>query len=211
MDRRLVLQGLLGLAAAVGPAGACLANNHRRLPFCSFSLRYGWSAERREYVTRRASPNDRSGVPQIVRRIREELSITPDFTILITEQEDNAFATVANGQKILGIDVDFLANLNRQVGTQWAAIQVIAHEVGHYIAGFGSDSHRSELNADYWSGQALSRLGSSRDAATAAILTVGSDVDTSSHPNKRLRASIIGRGWDDARGERIDRSFCISC
>ncbi|WAC24917.1 hypothetical protein [Blastomonas sp. SL216] len=183
----------------------------RAIPFCGFSLEDGWTAYGREFVTREARGNDRSGVPQIVRRILEELGLDYDFRILITEDEDNAYATVAGGRKILGIDVDFLDRLNDQVGTEWSAIQVIAHEVGHHIAGFDTDSHRGELNADYWSGQALQRLGSSSDAAQAAILAIGSERDTSSHPNKYRRAAVIARGWDDASNDIIDRSFCQDC
>lgn len=212
MKRRTFVSS--GLACG---AGLCLGGMHtavhaqKRIPFCGFSLEEGWTGRGREYVTREAVSNDRSGVPQIVRRINRELGFEYEFRILITENEDNAYATVAGGQKILGIDVDFLKRLNRDVGTEWSAIQVIAHEVGHHIAGFDDDSHRGELNADYWSGQALQRLGSSRDSARAAILAIGSERDSSSHPNKYRRADVISQGWNDAQRNFIDRSFCLAC
>ena len=209
LDRRKVILGTAATCICLTIGSTPVVAQVR--PFCSFSLARGWSSRPRQYVTRQAGANDRSGVPQIIQRIRRELAFQADFTILITAEEDNAFATVANGRKVLGIDVDFLSRMNRQVGTQWAAIQVIAHEVGHHIAGFGPEPHRSELNADYWSGQALQRLGSARTAATAAILAVGTDVDTRSHPNKFRRAETIGRGWDDATRDFIDREFCQSC
>jgi hypothetical protein len=88
---------------------------------------------------------------------------------------------------------------------------VIAHEVGHHIAGFSTNRHRSELNADYWSGQSLQRLGSTKVAATSAILAVGNEADTPSHPAKSRRAATIGRGWDDAARGTIDYSFCDDC
>lgn len=180
-------------------------------PFCRFSLREGWNVrEPSAYVVRRAGPEDASGVPQVVERINRTLQISPEFDIYISADEDNAFATVAEGRKILVIDVGFLANLNRVAGTEWAAISVIAHEVGHHIDGF-SGGPEGELRADYWSGQSLQRLGSSRTAATRAILTFGTDVDTQSHPSKHRRAAVIARGWDDAAGGRIDRSFCEEC
>jgi len=181
-------------------------------PFCRFSLRDGWThSGPEEYITHRAGPNDPSGVPQVVARIRQQLSITPAFDILIAEDEDNAFATVAGGRKLLVIDVGFLEKLNQVAHTHWAAIQVIAHEVGHHIAGFGPQPHQSELNADYWSGQTLQRLGAARSAATAAILAVGTDFDTPTHPKKTTRAAVIERGWMDAHEGQIDYSFCIRC
>jgi hypothetical protein len=86
-------------------------------------LRDGWTnTGYQEYITHRAGPNDKSGVPQVVAKIREVLSITPTFDILIAEQEDNAMASVAGGRKILVIDVGFLEKLNSIANTRWAAI-----------------------------------------------------------------------------------------
>jgi hypothetical protein len=158
-----------------------------------------------------AESNDKSGIPKVVDKIKDALSIQADFDVYIAEQEDNAFATVANGRKLLVVDVGFLEKLNRRANSDWGAIQVIAHEIGHHIAGFSNDRHRSELNADYWSGQSLQRLGSAKTAATSAILAVGTEFDTPSHPNKNLRATTIERGWDDAKKGRIDYSFCDNC
>jgi hypothetical protein len=107
--------------------------------------------------------------------------------------------------------VGFLEAMNKMSRTQWAAIQVIAHEIGHHIAGFISNAHRNELNADYWSGQSLQRLGSTVSAATRAIMTVGTEFDTSSHPNKYRRKEVIEKGWNDAAAGYIDYSFCVDC
>jgi len=203
------------LAASATLAGAEAPGATR--PFCRYSLQDGWSDTppegyiSGEYITGKAGPNDKSGVPQVVAKIRQVLSFTPNFEIWIAEQEDNAFATVSGGKKILVVDVDFLENLDRIARTQWAAIQVIAHEVGHHIAGFGPTPHKSELNADYWSGQTLQRLGAALKASTAAILAVGTDFDTPSHPKKTTRAATIERGWTDANDGRIDYSFCLEC
>lgn len=211
LNRRELVQSLaLGLFGVSNPSPA--AGSTR--PFCMYSLKRGWSADGpdvNEYITRQAGAKDRSGVPQVVSRIKTALSFTTPFDILIAEHEDNAFATVANGRKLLVVDVDFLDNINRVAGTQWAAIQVIAHEVGHHIAGFLADRHRSELNADYWSGQSLQRLGSSLSSATRAILTVGTERDTSSHPNKYRRKEAIAQGWNDASAGSIDYSYCSGC
>jgi hypothetical protein len=126
-------------------------------------------------------------------------------------EDDNAAAMVAGGKKLLIVDVDFLDRLNSRAGTKWAAIQVIAHEVGHHIAGFSQSSHENELNADYWSGYILNRLGAAKDASTKAILTVGTDQDTPSHPNKHRRASTIAIGWDNGAAGSVDYEYCDGC
>lgn len=198
--------------AGLGALGLAHLTRHRMArPFCRFSLRDGWNTiEPTEYVVRKAGPRDQSGVPEVVDRIGGALRIAPEFDIYIAADEDNAFATVANGRKILVIDVGFLEKLNRVAGTEWAAISVIAHEIGHHVDGF-SGGPEGELRADYWSGQSLQRLGAARDASTRAILTFGTDFDTSSHPSKHRRAAIIVRGWEDAASGKIDRSFCVEC
>lgn len=198
---------LLGLATAKAQP-----QTKKVQPFCRFSLKDGWSDDApQEYITRRATKNDVSGVPQVIARIKDSLSISAPIEVYIAEQEDNAFATVANGRRLVVVDVGFLQKLNRISRTQWGAIQVIAHEVGHHIAGFTANSHRGELNADYWSGQALQRLGAGRTAATAAILSVGTEADSASHPSKYRRADIISRGWSDAARGYVDYSYCQAC
>ncbi|HEX6996442.1 MAG TPA: hypothetical protein VF339_20090 [Gammaproteobacteria bacterium] len=198
----------MGVLRLVAPANA----QGQGRPICRFSIDGGWSNDApAEYITRRARRNDVSGVPQVVERIKGELGIQVDFDIYIAEEEDNAMAAVANGRRILIVDVGFLERLNVIAGTGWGAIQVIAHEVGHHIAGFSAASHRNELNADYWSGQTLQRLGAARTAATRAIMAFGTEVDTPSHPNKYRRAATIERGWDDASRGVIDYAFCMDC
>lgn len=191
----------------------------KALPFCSFSVEGGWSdkppdaylTRKSEYIVRKAKGTDSSGIPQVISRVKRTLDISAPIDIYIAKDENNAFATVSGGRKIIVADVGFLDQINSASGTEWGAIQVLAHEVGHHIAGFDSDSHRGELNADYWSGQVLQRLGAARSASTRAILTFGTDFDTSSHPAKSRRATIIERGWDDASRNYVDYSFCISC
>lgn len=195
----------LGLLPIAAPAQV------RHPLFCEFSVRRGWNANKSEYITHRAGPNDRSGVPQVINRIYEVLSIKPHIDIYLAEREDNAFATVAGGRKIIVVDVNFVESVNKRAGTGWGAIQVIAHELGHHIAGFSEDRHKAELNADYWSGQALQRLGSSRAAAVRAIMALGSEEDTDTHPSKHRRAPTIQRGWDDAAANKVDHSFCEDC
>lgn len=202
----LVLGGLSPLIFAPQSAHA------KTPPFCGFSVKDGWFGKPgSEYVTHRAGPRDKSGVPQVISRILKALSINPEIDVFLAEREDNAFATVAGGRKIIVVDVAFVEKVNRIAKTQWGAIQVIAHELGHHIAGFSDDRHRAELNADYWSGQALQRLGAARAASTKAILAIGSEIDTDTHPSKHRRAPTIEKGWDDALAGKIDYSFCDGC
>jgi hypothetical protein len=190
-------------------AGGSPVRAQAGLPFCGYSDAHGWYANSKSnYVAKQAGANDKSGIPEVVRRIEAALGFQAAITVLILKDEQNAFATVAGGQKVLAVDVDFVDVVNQRANTRWAAIQVIAHEIGHHISSFTPSGPMGELNADYWSGQALQRLGAARNATTAAILAVGTEYDTPTHPNKYTRADTIGRGWDDAARGAIDYQFC---
>ncbi len=207
--RRRVLKG----ASCVALAMSCAPARAQRLPICCFSARAGWSKSARNAIDAiPADAQDGSGVPQIVARVEQSLGFSVQIEVFLTKnREDNAFATLSNGRKLLVIDPAFMDEANRTSGTDWAAVEIIAHEIGHHIASFSDDSYIDELNADYWSGQTLQRLGSSQDAATKSMLALGDPEDTSTHPNRRRRATMVAQGWADAKADVINWSHCDHC
>lgn len=193
--------------------------NHRKRPFCGFSLkgttgRYYYEEQEQQYITRKAKPGDRSGIPDVVAEIEKELGINAGISVYIATDENNCFATIGRGgERMLIADHMFLNKVNQISGTQWAAISIIAHEVGHHIAGFSRRPTQleSELDADYWSGYALQKLGSGKSAAARCILRFGTEQDSDSHPNKYKRAAAIKMGWDDAEKGSFDPDRCEGC
>lgn len=200
IGRRRCLQ-CAGAAFAAGLSGNVRVGAARSARvYCRYSVAEGWSHSppARPYtVLRVAGPDDPSGLPQAILRIRQALAFSDAFEIRIAQGQNNASTTMENGRRIITADVGFLLNVNRWAATRWAAIQVLAHEVGHHLAR-SDEPHRAELEADYWSGRTLRLLGSGREAARASILAIGTDHDTSTHPNKFSRARVIERGWDDS-------------
>lgn len=188
----------------------------KRIPFCGFSIKNGFFYDNyaREYITKEASLGDKSGIPDIVDKIEKTLNFNVEIAVYLAKNENNCWATTGQGGKrLLVTDVDFLDEVNTVSGTKWAAISVIAHEVGHHIAGFGRHPNQldDELDADYWSGYTLEKLGASKNASTKCIMQFGTEEDTQSHPNKYSRANIIKKGWDDALNNTIDYSKCENC
>ncbi|MBW8683322.1 M48 family metalloprotease [Chitinophaga rhizophila] len=184
--------------------------------FCGFSLKSGFYniGGTREYITREAVKGDNSGIPDVIQEIKNTLNFSVPIKVFIAAEEDNCFASIGeNGVRMIIADQLFLNKVNKSTGTQWAAISIIAHEVGHHIAGFNryTSQLKSELDADYWSGYILKKLGANQEAAVKCILYYGTDYDTSSHPNKRARAATIRQGWNDAVKGSYDPSRCESC
>lgn len=179
---------------------------------CSFTER-GWSRNLPggSLPTQPQPAASGTGLPQIVKTIEHLFNATATIDVYIVNRARNAFAGMNGGRRILVADPEFLEEIHEKTHTKWGPVQVIAHEIGHHIAGQSGYALEDELKADYWSGQALSRLGASRERATAAIRVFGTDFDTQTHPNKYTRAQTIERGWDDAAAGRMDKRYCISC
>lgn len=184
--------------------------------FCGFSLKKGYyfKGQPQEYITRQAQIGDNSGIADVVEEIKSQLGFDVPINVYIAKDEDNCFATIGEqGIRLIIADQLFLNKVNKISGTQWAAISIIAHEIGHHIAGFTRRESQldSELDADYWSGYVLQKLGASKEASVKCIMRFGTEQDTNSHPNKYNRAATIRQGWDDAVKGSYDNDRCESC
>ena len=117
---------------------------------------------------------------------------------------NNAYATIIRNQRYIVYDNRFLENLDRYAGTKWASISVLAHEMGHHyynhtVTGSGSTPPK-ELEADYFSGYVMAKMGASLEAAEAAMEQIASPQASASHPAKADRLNAIARGWNSAKG-----------
>lgn len=185
--------------------------------FCGFSIVNGYYVKNnnKEYITKKAQAGDNSGLVEVVTAIISKLGFDVPINVYIAAGEDNCFATIGEGgERLIIADQLFLNVVNNKSGTQWAAISIIAHEIGHHIAGFSktvSQSSASELDADYWSGYVLKKLGASKEASAKCIMFFGTESDTASHPNKHKRISAIQQGWDDASKGFYNKDRCKNC
>jgi hypothetical protein len=115
---------------------------------------------------------------------------------------NNAYATVVRGQRYIVYDNSFLEKLDSYAGTKWASISVLAHEMGHHYYNHTLTSSGStpptELEADYFSGYVMEKLGASLEEAEAAMSKIASPQASSTHPGKPDRLSAIAKGWNAA-------------
>ncbi len=171
---------------------------------CSYGINGGWkikspdgrSLDVEEIISKQ---KDDTGIPEIVRRSLEAVSKRMNLRLMVYVGQNNAEAWMyPSGERLLLVDVGFCSRVNEMCDTRWAAISIIAHELGHHISNFRGDAHQRELSADYWSGYILQKLGASERSATAAMSIIGSDYDSETHPNKRRRIAQIRKGYADA-------------
>jgi hypothetical protein len=115
-----------------------------------------------------------------------------------------AHAVFVDGRAAIVYNPGFLDDVVERAGTPWAAVSVIAHELGHHYYGHSHDAidtlpvgarHSHELEADYFSGFALARMGASLHEAEAAQAALFSTDASPTHPNSASRLDAITEGW----------------
>ena len=96
----------------------------------------------------------------------------------------------------------FMLRVEEQTKTDWAAISILAHEIGHHLSGHtllqGGSRPRLELEADKFSGFVLYNLGATLEEALIAIKTFVGEQGSSTHPGRSARVAAITNGWIQA-------------
>jgi hypothetical protein len=117
---------------------------------------------------------------------------------------NNAYATIIRNQRYIIYDNDFLENLDDYAHTKWASISVLAHEMGHHyrnhVIDAGGSTPPKEIEADYFSGYVMAKLGASLAEARAAMEKIASPRASSTHPARGDRLNAISNGWNYAKG-----------
>ena len=145
---------------------------------------------------------------QIAERIIEVVGLRANFDIRPANIE-NAAAVVYGGKRYVLYNPTFINNLIKTTGTDWAAISVLAHEVGHHLNGHtvsgSSNQPTAELEADEFSGYVLRKMGAMLAQAQAAMQTLASTTASASHPAKYDRLTAIAQGWNHADDQLAGR------
>lgn len=127
-----------------------------------------------------------------------------NFTVQEQNGINNAYATIIRNKRYIIYDNDFLENLDNYAGTKWASISVLAHEMGHHyknhVISQGGSTPPKEIEADYFSGYVMAKLGASLNEARAAMQKIASTKASSTHPGKADRLNAIAEGWNYAEG-----------
>ncbi|WP_396636084.1 hypothetical protein [Maribacter sp. R77961] len=128
--------------------------------------------------------------------------------------KNNATAKIItdqNGRKRRYViyDPNFFTKINKKADNRWAAISILAHEIGHHLNNHSlnndGSSYAYELEADKWSGFVLRKMGASLKDAQSAIATLKEQKSPSrTHPPKKERLLSIERGWRSGQ-EDLDK------
>jgi antitoxin component YwqK of YwqJK toxin-antitoxin module len=143
-------------------------------------------------------PVAQKAVEQIVSRS----GLKQNFYVMECPNIDNCFAATRNGERLIVYDASFMRRVNSMTQTDWGAMSILSHEIGHHLQGHtiregGSDPNR-ELEADEFSGFVMYQMGASLKEAQSAIWKLTTDHDSGSHPPRRKRMASIKNGYQNA-------------
>jgi hypothetical protein len=139
---------------------------------------------------------------EVVDNILKQVGLARNFVVVECPNTENCFATVVEGQRYIVYDGAFMKRVENLTQTDWSAISIVAHEIGHHLQGHTIDGRGSrpqkELEADRFSGFVLHQLGASLDESLVAIQALGDEKPSFSHPAKAARVEAIKQAWQDA-------------
>ena len=154
--------------------------------FCSqFSFRSKETAEK--------------AVDEIVRRS----GLKRNFYVMECPNTDNCFAAIQGQTRLIVYDGSFMKKANDLSKSDWGALSILAHEIGHHLQGHtiieGGSDPAKELEADEFSGFVMYQMGATLKDAQAAISKLTSDYDGGTHPPRQKRLASIKKGFDNAQ------------
>ena len=123
----------------------------------------------------------------------------------------NAAAVISQNKRYILYNPDFINGLNDKAGNEWAAISILAHEVGHHLNGHTLDNIGSrpdlELEADEFSGFVLRKLGATLKESQEAMRLAADYKGSDTHPGQQKRLTAIATGWNNAGNQSVGKDI----
>ncbi|MGQ2982521.1 hypothetical protein [Flavobacterium sp.] len=138
---------------------------------------------------------------KVVKDIMSVIGLKSNFE-LRAANVPNAAAVILKSKRYILYNPEFMDKINSATGNKWAAISILAHEIGHHLNGHTLDKvgsrPRTELEADEFSGFVLRKMGATLEEAQSAMALIASMKGSHTHPAKNDRLAYIATGWKSA-------------
>lgn len=137
-----------------------------------------------------------------VDNIVRHTGLTTNFQTVENNNLSTANAYIKDKQRYIAYNPGFMLRVKDRTKTDWGAVSVLAHEIGHHLSGHTlitkKRDPKEELEADHFSGFILYKMGASLEEAQACILLVNLNSSSVTHPPREERLNAITTGWLDA-------------
>lgn len=149
----------------------------------------------------------------VVKNVMASVGLNSNFELRASTNIPTAAAVLIKSKRYILYNPKFMSEINIATKSDWAAVSILAHEIGHHLNGHTLDNlgsrPKTELEADEFSGFVLRKLGASLTDAQAVMEVIASLKGSHSHPPKHDRLSAIAAGWNRA-GEEVQNSNTIA-
>jgi len=166
-------------------------------PYEKYSKEHGDSLIHAKY-----SIDSKKEAKDAVENIVRYTGLVPNFEIVENPNITTAIAYIKKGKRYIAYNPKFMLRVKDRTKSDWGAISVLAHEIGHHLAGHTLITRKrdiqEELDADRFSGFILYKMGASLEEAKSVISLVELNSNPETHPPKTERLIAITLGWLDA-------------
>lgn len=142
-----------------------------------------------------------SDARQMLTKIMDVLGLQADFE-LREAKVNNVEASIAHRKRYILYNPSFINWINNATKDKWAAIALLAHEVGHHLNGHTIKKSGSkpalELEADEFAGFVLYKLGASLEQSQEVMNYIANAEASRTHPARAARMIAIEKGWSRA-------------
>lgn len=137
--------------------------------------------------------------------------LTPNFQIVEDPNIKNAIAYIQNGKRYIAYNPIFMLRVRDRTNSDWGAISVLAHEIGHHLSGHTLLKRKrdlqQEIDADRFSGFILYKMGAGLDQAKSVLEKLDIKSNPETHPDKEIRLTAITQGWLEAN--RLEERYTV--
>ncbi|MEO0679368.1 MAG: hypothetical protein AAF192_03020 [Pseudomonadota bacterium] len=141
-----------------------------------------------------------------VQLILDTVGLQPNFEVLQGKfnRKVGGFATIRDGRRYIVYDEDEFHFSAWE--TDWRGLGLMGHEIAHHLASHtaiydddGRSPHAAELEADFFAGTALARLGATLEQALIWTEDLN-ETHGKRHPKRSRRRVEVEAGWRHGRG-----------
>lgn len=115
---------------------------------------------------------------------------------------DNIQASISRRKRYILYNPEYIRWVNNITKDKWAAMALLAHEVGHHLNGHTIKRSGSkpalELEADEFAGFVLYKLGASLQQSQEVMKYIATREASRTHPARNSRMLAIENGWSKA-------------
>lgn len=145
------------------------------------------------------------GAPELFLEIIKVTGLQPNFE-LREAKVLNIEASVSHRKRYILYNPFFITQVNNITKDKWAALALLAHEIGHHLNGHtirkSGSKPQLELEADEFAGFILYKLGASLQQAQEVMKYIAKTEQSGTHPARSSRMIAIEKGWNTAAIER---------